>query len=146
MKDKNKPDNINTILRQMNCKMTGPRKTIIERFIKLTSHISPEEFYLLLKKDFPTIGRATVYRTLKLLTKSGLAESLSLDDGITRFEIKYNRPHHDHLRCVKCGKIEEFTNETIEELQNKIIQKHRFSPMWHKLEIYGACEKCGKKK
>ena len=112
-----------SLLKKMDYRMTGPRKIIFEQFIKQPSHISSEEFYLRLKEKYPHLGRATVYRTLKLLTGAGLTESICLEDGITRFELKHNRPHHDHLRCVKCGKIEEFVNPVIEQPNKASLSK-----------------------
>jgi len=69
------------------------------------------------RKSNPSIGYATIYRTLKLLAESGLAEERRFENGFTRFEYKNPNAHHDHLICIDCGCIFEFENESIEALQ-----------------------------
>lgn len=93
-------------------------------------------------KQDPTISPATVYRTVKLLAESGIAESLDFGDGVTRFECRYNKQHHDHLVCVRCNMKIEVVEERIEDLQESLAQKHGFTLNRHKMILYGICARC----
>ena len=93
----------------------------------------------------PKIGYTTVYRTLKLLTRLGLAEERKFADGETRYEPIARGGHHDHLICLGCGKIIEFEDDAIETLQNRIADRYRFKIFHHRMELYGRCGECGRK-
>ena len=126
-------------------KSTRQRDRILEVFVSAGRHMSAEELYLLLRKTDRGIGYATVYRTLKLLSSAGLAHERRFEDGVTRFEYVTAEEHHDHLICTRCGRIIEFENDKIEELQERVARKNKFLVSSHKLELYGVCEGCQKK-
>jgi Fur family ferric uptake transcriptional regulator len=126
-------------------KSTSQRDNILHVFVEAGRHLSAEELYARVKKAHPGIGYATVYRTLKLLAEAGLAEERRFEDGFTRYEYKSSDGHHDHLICTKCGRILEFENERIEQLQYDVAKKNRFKVQSHKLELYGLCFECQKK-
>lgn len=121
---------------------TKQRDIILDIFLSAHNHLSVEELYLKIRSTHPTIGYATVYRTLKLMTEAGIAREIILHDGQTRYEHQLVGEHHDHLICTKCNTIIEFENETIEKLQNDIAATHGFMIHSHKLEIYGRCKVC----
>jgi Fur family ferric uptake transcriptional regulator len=128
-------------------KSTRQRDVVLNAFVSAGRHLSAEELYLLVKKSNPGIGYATVYRTLKLLAEAGLADERRFEDGFTRYEYNASDGHHDHLICTRCGRIIEFENERIEQLQQDVARKNRFKVQSHKLELYGLCSDCqGKKK
>jgi len=128
-------------------KSTRQRRQILDVFVSARRHLSAEELTLLVKKTDAGIGYATVYRTMKLLAGAGLAHERRFEDGVTRFEYAAAEKHHDHLICTRCGKIIEFENEKIEQLQHGVAKKNRFQVLSHKLELYGLCSDCqGKKK
>ena len=127
-------------------KSTSQRDNILQVFVSAGRHQSAEELYARVKKEHPGIGYATVYRTLRLLADAGMAEERRFEDGFTRFEYKAGEGHHDHLICTRCGEIVEFENERIEELQAGVARKNRFKVQSHKLEIYGLCGACQRKK
>src|SRR3990172_409134 len=93
---------------------TSQRDAILKTFVEDGQHLSAEELYARVKKTHPGIGYATVYRTLRLLAESGLAEEHRFEDGLSRFEYMNADAHHDHLICTRCGAIIEFENERIE--------------------------------
>ena len=93
----------------------------------------------------PDIGYATVYRTLKLLVNVGLASERSFSENVTRFEPIHTNKHHDHMICIRCGKIMEFENPKIERLQKETAKEYKFHIVSHKLELYGYCQKCWNK-
>lgn len=140
-------DHLSEYLAGQGLKSTRQRDEILRAFIAAGRHLSAEELYLLVKKSHPRIGYATVYRTLKLLADAGLAEERRFEDGFTRYEYKATDGHHDHLICTRCGRIIEFENERIEQLQQDVARKNKFQVQSHKLELYGLCSDCqGKKK
>lgn len=126
-------------------KLTRQRQVILETFLSMPPHVSAEELYESSVKKNSSIGLATVYRTLHLLSQAGLTQGREFGDGQTRYELVYDHHHHDHLICVKCGKILEFENMDIENLQEKVARDHSFIIQSHKLEIYGSCKECQKK-
>lgn len=127
-------------------KSTRQREEILNTFLKTPGHQSLEQIYTQVVKTNPKIGRITVYRTLKLLTRLGLAIQRKFADGETRYEPASDGAHHDHLICLDCGKIIEFEDPTIESLQGRIAHQHRFQIFHHRMELYGRCETCLRKK
>ncbi len=125
-------------------KSTRQRDIILESFLSSERHMSIEELYLKLRTKHPSIGYATVYRTLKLFAEAGIANEIQFGDGQTRYEHVNEGEHHDHLVCTNCGAITEFKNETIEKLQAEVADSHGFLIGTHKLELYGLCAKCRK--
>lgn len=123
-------------------KSTRQRSDIIKTFLKSNGHLSVEDLHHMVQKINPRIGYATVYRTLKLLTESGLAAERRFDDGYTRYERLSPEEHHDHLICLNCGDIVEFEDQRIEELQDEVADKHGFRVVSHNLEMYGYCKEC----
>ena len=123
-------------------KSTAQRDFIAETFFKTNTHISLEELLAKVKKKHKNIGYATVYRTMKLLTESGLALARQFGDGQTRYENLPDDGHHDHIICIKCSKIAEFQNQKIEQLQAETAKKLGFTVVNHKLELYGYCSDC----
>jgi len=138
-------DQLSAYLAGQGLKTTRQRDRILDVFVSAGRHLSAEELYLLIKKTDKGIGYATVYRTLKLLGEAGLAHERRFEDGITRFEYNAAERHHDHLICTGCGRILEFEDEQIEELQRDVAKRNKFQVHSHKLELYGLCEVCQKK-
>jgi Fur family ferric uptake transcriptional regulator len=123
-------------------KSTSQRDQILRIFLEAGRHVSAEELYARVKKAYPGIDYATVYRTLKLLAEAGLAEERRFEDGVTLFEYKNTDAHHYHLICTRCGAIIEFENERIEALQHDVARQKGFKVQNHKLELYGLCAAC----
>jgi Fur family ferric uptake transcriptional regulator len=127
-------------------KTSRQRELIAEVFFQAGGHMSIDELLDRVRKDDPHIGQATVYRTMKLLTKCGLAEPRQFGDGHTRYEPHTTEEeHHDHLICTSCGKIVEFVNTQIEQLQTRVAKSHGFLVTHHKMELYGLCPDCQRK-
>lgn len=130
-------------IKQKGLKATHQRDVIVDTFFQITSHVSVDELYAEIRKREPSIGFATVYRTLKLLKDSGLAREWNFGDGHARYEhVRDINEHHDHLICVQCGAIEEFEEDRIEELQEKVAKQHGFTLTHHSMELYGYCRTC----
>jgi Fur family transcriptional regulator, ferric uptake regulator len=139
-----KVESYNAYLSKKGLKSTKQRDTIVREFFKKHQHLTVEELWGRVRQQDPGIGYATVYRTLKLLTESGLALKREFGGGQARFE-HITDHHHDHLICMDCGDIIEFENDEIEHLQEKVCRKHGFRLVHHKMELYGYCAKCHRK-
>ena len=118
---------------------TQQRQAIAEVLFEMGKHANVDEIFMRVRKTNPSIGYATVHRTLKLLEESGLAESRRFSDGPTRYEAVFGHDHHDHLICRVCGKIFEFENPEIERLQLDVATANGFVLTAHKMELYGHC-------
>jgi len=121
---------------------TEQRRVIVETFVSAQSHLTIEELLTLVKKRDPRIGYATVYRTLKMLAESGIANELHFGDGFSRYELREALSHHDHLICTACGIIVEFEEPAIEELQEQVATRYDFVVTFHRHELYGLCPSC----
>jgi Fur family ferric uptake transcriptional regulator len=140
------PKTFKTLISNGGMKATRQREEIYNIFLSSPSHRNLAQIYARVAKANPTIGYTTVYRTLKLLTRLGLAEERKFTDGETRYEPIARGGHHDHLICLGCGKIIEFEDEAIEALQNRVADRYRFKIFHHRMELYGRCAECGVKK
>ncbi|MDP6231873.1 MAG: transcriptional repressor [Nitrospinaceae bacterium] len=125
-----------------NLKITRQRRGVLKAFLDCENHVSAEELYNTVTETESKIGLATVYRTLALLIRSGLASEMDFGDGQKRYEHRYKHKHHDHMICTECGKIIEFTNPIIEKLQDEIAAQNGFTITSHKLDLFGNCSDC----
>ena len=125
-----------------NLKITKQRRIVLKIFLECKNHVSVEELYNIVLKTEPKIGLATVYRTLALLTKSGLALEMDFGDGQKRYESSYRSLHHDHMVCTECGKILEFNHPLIEKYQEEVAKQKNFKITSHKLDLFGLCNDC----
>jgi len=121
---------------------THQREIILDEFLIADRHITVEELFNVIKDKHPDIGYATVHRNLSLLCESGIAEEMKIGNQKARFEPKFDREHHDHLICLKCGRFIEVHDTKIEKLQEKLAEQNDFRPVRHRLEIYGYCSDC----
>lgn len=134
-------------LRQNGLSMTPQRKVITEIFLATEGHFSAEDLSRLVRKTMSDIGQATVYRTLKLLVDSGLAETIDPGDGKVLYEHSYGHDHHDHLICQGCGRKVEIRDEAIEARQEAVASENGFNLTRHRMYLYGLCPDCrGKQK
>ena len=140
--DSKEIDVLENYISENNLKITKQRRTVLQAFLECNNHISVEELYNTVLKTEPKIGLATVYRTLALLTKSGLALEMDFGDGQRRYENSYRSVHHDHMVCTECGKILEFNHPLIEKYQEEVAKQKNFKITSHKLDLFGLCKDC----
>ena len=135
-------DVLENYISKHNLKITHQRRAVLKIFLESEKHVSAEELYNTISKLEPKIGLATVYRTLALLTKSGLASEMDFGDGQKRYEHCYMHEHHDHMVCTECGKIIEFNHPLIEKFQEEVAAQSNFTITSHKLDLIGTCSDC----
>jgi len=125
-------------------KSTRQRERIVRAFFAAGRHISAEELHRQIRRQDPRVGLVTVYRTLKLLRRAGLATQRAFGDGYARFDPSPAAWTHHHLICTGCGRVQEFQEEGIRELEQKVARRHGFTVTEHKLELYGLCRECSR--
>jgi Fur family ferric uptake transcriptional regulator len=131
-------------LKKAGLKVTLPRMKILEILETSsaeTHHLTAEDIYRILLDWGEDIGLATVYRVLTQFEAAGLVIRHHFEGGQAVFELDRGR-HHDHLVCVKCGRIVEFVDDTIEQKQKQIAANAGFKMTDHALIIYGVCGNC----
>lgn len=133
---------LHAYLAQEGLRVTRQRDAILEAFLDEDAHVSVEELYLRLREAHPSIGHATVYRSMNVFVAAGVAKERRFHEGRTRYEPGFDVAHHDHLVCVVCGNIQEFEDPTIEQLQDDIAGSRGFEVEYHRLELYGRCARC----
>lgn len=121
-------------------KRTRQREVILDVFLSTSGHITAEELLRRVRERYPKIGYTTIYRTMKILCDAGLADTHHFDGDSACYEVKHQ--HHDHLVCVRCGKIVEFECAMIEDAQERIVQRYGFRLLRHRHELYGHCAAC----
>ncbi len=132
-------------LREKGMNMTPQRAAIVETFLDTEGHFSSEEFSARVRQVDPNIGQATVYRTLKLLVESGLAETFRSEEGTMLYEHGYGHAHHDHLICQQCRVKVEIMDPEIEQRQEDLARSHGFELTNHSMLLFGLCPACQKK-
>lgn len=131
-------------LRNAGLKVTLPRLKVLEMLENSPQrHMSAEDMYKALLEQGQEIGLATVYRVLTQFEAAGLVSRLHFEGGHSIFELNEGA-HHDHMVCVKCGRVKEFVDEVIEKQQQVIADKAGWEMTDHTLYIYGICPACKK--
>jgi Fur family ferric uptake transcriptional regulator len=129
-------------LKTAGLKVTLPRLKILQLLESSDNHhMSAEDIYRALILQGEEVGLATIYRVLTQFESAGIVNKLNFDNGQSIFELS-NVEHHDHLVCVKCGKIDEFHSEEIEKRQDEVAQRYGYQLTDHCLYLYGLCAEC----
>jgi Fur family ferric uptake transcriptional regulator len=140
-------DVLNAYMARKGLRSTEQRRLIIDTFFHSPAHITIEDLLGQVRSADPRVGYATVYRTLKLLAESGVANERHFGDGVTRYELADSQEtHHDHLICIECQGITEFEEPRIETLQDDVAKRYGFDLRSHKHELYGVCARCQAKR
>ncbi len=128
-------------LARRHLRLTRPRRAIIETAFSTEKHFTAEELLKWARRQDKSVSRATVYRTLPLLTESGLVREMDFGKERKYYDPNYaEHPHHNHIICLDCGKIVEFENRKIEQLGNELSRRLGFAAKAHRLQITATCE------
>ncbi len=132
-------------LRSAGLKVTLPRVKILQILENQATdrHLTAEQVYKILLSEDEDIGLATVYRVLTQFEAAGLVTRHHFEGGNSVFELS-DGDHHDHILCMKCGKVDEFTDEIIEARQKEIADRLGYDLTAHGLYLYGYCPNCKK--
>ena len=127
---------LETLCIERGMKMTEQRRVIARVISDADDHPDVEELFRRSSAADENISIATVYRTVRLFEEAGLLDRHDFGDGRSRYE-EASDDHHDHLIDVQSGKVIEFHDEEVEELQRKIAAKHGYKLVGHRMELYG---------
>ena len=130
-------------------KLTPQRQVILQVFLdNRDKHLSAEDVHNIVRQQSNDIGLATVYRTLELLSELEILQKMDFGDGRSRYEInETNTPHHHHhLICLSCGRVIEFADDLMDNLENIIAKNSNFTIVDHQVKFYGYCQECPKKR
>ena len=131
------PSNIERLCIEHGMKMTGQRRVIARILSDADDHPDVEELYNRSSQTNNNISIATVYRTVRLFEEAGFLDRHDFGDGRARYE-ESSRAHHDHLIDVQSGKVIEFHDENLEELQRQISYKLGYKLVGHRMELFGV--------
>ena len=136
MTTQSKPD-LTEVLEDLGCRITEPRRRMIEVLGRRQDAFGAED----LLEALPDVGRATIYRTIKLLLEAGALCKSSLPDGSPRYTVDDPR-HHHHVVCVQCGRVEEFRHSSVERMLRSMAGEIAGELVGHRLELYMVCNQC----
>jgi Fur family ferric uptake transcriptional regulator len=132
-------------LARKSLRLTAQRRAIIDTAFSTQQHFTAEQLLAWSRKRDKSVSRATVYRTLPLLTESGLVREMDFGKDYKFYDPNYaEHPHHNHIICQDCERIVEFESEKIEQVENEISQRLGFSVQSHRLQITANCEELRK--
>jgi Fur family ferric uptake transcriptional regulator len=138
------PHRLEQLCIEKGMRMTEQRRVIARVLSSASDHPDVEELHRRAHKIDPKISIATVYRTVRMFEEAGILNRHDFRDGRSRYE-EAREEHHDHLIDVTTGKVIEFQNSEIEELQKKIAERLGFRLVDHRLELYGVSLSAPKK-
>ncbi len=133
-------------LKSKGLKFTPERQAILNHVFECQRHFEAEDLLIDMRKNNKRVSKATIYRTLVLLVNSGILREVIFGEKHAHYEHVYGHEHHEHLVCIECGKIIEFSDERIEKFQDEVCIENRFKAESHKFQIMGYCEDCEKPK
>jgi Fur family ferric uptake transcriptional regulator len=135
------------LLRERDLRLTPQREAVLDVLLQNRErHMTAEDIYAETRDSYPEIGLATVYRTLELFVDLGLVSRLDLGQGGARFEYaaREEQHYHHHMICLGCGKITEFDQDLLEDVERKATKETGFQITDHSLRFYGYCPECQK--
>ncbi len=130
-------------LRDEDVKLTNQRRLIVRILAQCQDdHPSADELHRIVREEDPDVGLATVYRTLDLLERLDLVQTLDVGDGRTRYELATGLHQHHHLLCLQCGKIEEVDQDLLGAVEDTVEKLAGFRVVDHELKMFGVCCDC----
>jgi Fur family ferric uptake transcriptional regulator len=127
-------------------KLTRERRAVLEQLFLHQGHLEAEELAHVLRRKKTRASRATIYRTLDLLVQSGLVRKVDLGQGHSHYELALDRPHHEHMICLECGRVIEFSDKTIHRSLDELCRKEGFKRTSHRFQVFGYCQGCVNRK
>jgi Fur family ferric uptake transcriptional regulator len=126
-------------------RLTRERTALVREIFSIHYHFEADELLLKMKQKSVKISRATIYRTLELLVKSGMVRRVHLGEDHYHYEHVSGNSHHDHLICTTCGSVIEFHDPALEARTREICDKKKFTATFYNLQVLGICDSCRKK-
>tara|TARA_B100000963_G_scaffold361293_1_gene395966 strand:- start:607 stop:1107 length:501 start_codon:yes stop_codon:yes gene_type:complete len=134
-------ERLNTFIRAQGLRQTPQRDAIVDVIFASDEHFTPDELWEKLRGTDARTSRATLYRTISLLMEAGLLQEIDLGDGQTTYDPNFlDKPAHNHLVCVDCGKVVEFEDDHLEVLNDCVTRRLGFRPVKQSLRIEACCD------
>ena len=128
---------LNESLEQQGYRLTAPRIRLLDAIVRVPGHFTAED----ISAVTPSVGRATVFRTIKLLVELGAVCKIALADGTPRYRLA-SQSHHHHLICVRCGGSQDFARCDVDDVIARLQKATGYHVLGHRIEIYGVCSTC----
>ncbi|MCF6313720.1 MAG: transcriptional repressor [Verrucomicrobiales bacterium] len=134
-------DRFEAFIKEKGLRRTGQRDVIVAAAFGTDSHFTAEELWDMARKIAPSTSRATLYRTLSLLTESGLLQEIDLGRDQKYYDPNFvDHPNHNHLICLDCGKVIEFADEHMAVLEDCVTRRLGFSSVHKEIRIEARCQ------
>ena len=121
-------------------RITPERFEVMDSALEYDGHFGADDLYVIMKNNKSRVSRATVYKTLELLVQCNLLSKRNFGDNTTRYESSFKRQSHDHLICMDCGRIVEFTNTSLENIPKDLTQTLGFNFENYSFNIFARCK------
>lgn len=121
-------------------RITPERFEVMDAALDYEGHFGADDLYILMKNQSSRVSRATVYKTLELLVQCDLISKRNFGDNLTRYESNLKKQSHDHLICMDCGRIVEFTDPSLKDLPEKISNELGFDVESYSFNIFARCK------
>jgi Fur family ferric uptake transcriptional regulator len=121
-------------------RITPERFEVMDSALDYEGHFGADDLYILMKNQNATVSRATVYKTLELLVQCNLISRRNFGDNLTRYESNFKKQSHDHLICMDCGRIVEFSDDRIKDFPNQISSELGFNLESYSFNIFARCK------
>lgn len=121
-------------------RITPERFEVLDAALEYDGHFGADDLYILMKNRKSRVSRATVYKTLELLVQCDLLSKRNFGDNMTRYESSFKKQSHDHLICMDCGRIVEFTNSKVKQLPVEISEELGFNFESYSFNIFARCK------
>lgn len=139
MKHKQAHEILRNFLKSGKNRITPERFEVMDAALDYEGHFGADDLYILMKNKNSSISRATVYKTLELLVQCDLLSKHHFGENLTRYESSFKKQVHDHLICMDCGRIVEFSNEQFQELPEQICTEQGFQFESYSFNIFARC-------
>ncbi|HPI37707.1 MAG TPA: transcriptional repressor [Ignavibacteriaceae bacterium] len=140
MKHKEAEETLREYLKNGNHRVTPERFIVLDAALDCEKHFSADELYASMKSADIKVSRATVYNTLDLLADCSLLTIRNFGDNMKRYESSVSKQSHDHLICINCGKIVEFTSDEVGDIYKEVCNKLNFEPVNYSFNIFAKCK------
>ena len=136
------PQRALTELRGAGYRAGAARRAVLDVLAEESCCLTAQEIFDRLRESGRPVGIASVYRALDLLVERRLAQRVDVGSGIARYEAAHGEAHHHHLVCGDCGKVEAFSDESLERAINGVTARIGYTIAAHDVVLHGACGEC----
>lgn len=140
MKNEKAAEQFRSFLKRGKNRITPERFEVLDAALEHQGHFGADDLFIQLKNISSKVSRATVYNTLELLAQCELISKRNFGDNITRYESNFKKQTHDHLICVDCGKIVEFSDQRLNKFPSEISEKLGYELDSYSFNIFARCK------